>query len=893
MKLAEYLFDQNIADTTINDTSGQGNDATINPVRAGLTPARIVEGVAPEGYRFKSLKFDVDAMPTDHGLNIEPDDQLQFMSVPANPSIRSIDSTRAFTISFWAYHEVLDTSGNPWDGPRTLMGKELFCPQHVCGAEAFYVFVRTKNDTDDPESSVIPEERGELAFTGDGPKIVGAGGISDADTPQTDLGGTTTPAYHVPINSWVHMACVVEPPAGAFPGRWKFYVDGDLKGQRDALPDLADAAQPIFPVDPRVDIRFGNFRSLNRPNPIAFGANDYAFNGYLTGIRIFDHAQTPAEICDDISTDTGTPQVELLTPSIDFGLVAEGLTTVRPVRLSLRGCKSAMATASFVTNDGAFGLPLGATRLIPGINDLSTRSEEVIWVSYRADAPGTSNSGRLRVQVPDAGLDEVIDLAGLSVARPSVSAVLVLDRSFSMDGEAGVPGIKKIDLLREAARSFIDVMREGDQIGLVRYNQDAPPPHFGLTDVGVEELGAGRNDARTFINGSQLVPAGNTSIGDGIFEASNLLDASADDVKAMVVMTDGKENRSRFIADVTTELTNQTYAVGLGTPAGINRDKLDSLTRNSGGYLLVTGEMNTNNRFRLRKFFLQILSDIENTEIIVDPQGIVTPNGPQAISFAVNEADVEADVFLMSENPDGVVLALEAPNGNLINPTNVASFPNVRLIRSNDVAYYRLLFPAFLDDQEGHRGVWKAWVGHAKGQDDVPSVSHLPPAKAGAGIRYSVVARARSSVNLDVALIQDLFEPGSPFAIQVRLRQFDLPLTRNVRVRVIIERPDGSTDELPLFQDADLFTARYEDTFLPGAYQVRVVAEGRSLGNHVIQREKLATGMIVKDGTEAEELPNGLSNALDETNSKLKHLNICCGIVAVLLFLLLLYIVIF
>jgi hypothetical protein len=307
MKIFEYVFNQPEGSTTIIDTSGLNNNAEINPVRPGAAPAKVVSGFAPTGYPYNSLKFSVDDMPTSHGSNIEPDDQLQFLRIPVTPSILNINNTRAFTLSFWAYHEVKpDPGGNPWDGPTTLADKPLFCPQHTCGAEAFYIFVRTKNIG----TSVPISERGELAFTGDGPAIVQAGGI---DT--TGLGGTTSQGYHVPINTWVHIACVLSPPSPV-PGKWQIFVDGSLKGETDALPGLADPTTKIFSTDAAgnpaagVDIRFGNFRGhfppdgVQRPAPIAAGANDYAYHGYLTGIRMYDHAQKQSEILAEINSDT-------------------------------------------------------------------------------------------------------------------------------------------------------------------------------------------------------------------------------------------------------------------------------------------------------------------------------------------------------------------------------------------------------------------------------------------------------------------------------------------------------------------------------------------------------------------------------------------------------------
>src|SRR5262249_18886685 len=128
---------------------------------------------------------------------------------------------------------------------------------------------------------------------------------------------------------------------------------------------------------------------------------------------------------------------------------------------------------------------------------------------------------------------------------------LVLDRSLSMNEDRG-DGQSKHASLQLAASTFVDVMLEGDAVGLVRFNQNAqvlesvvPLGNEGLSDIN-------RSTTKDIINGNGLDPAGDTSIGDGIFEGRGILNAAAGpfDVKSLVVLTDGVENRSRWIADV-------------------------------------------------------------------------------------------------------------------------------------------------------------------------------------------------------------------------------------------------------------------------------------------------------------------------------------------------------
>ena len=889
MRIFEFLFNQAPGSTNITDSSGLGNGGTINPVRAGATPAQVVSGFSPPGYAFNSLKYSVDDMPTSHGAGVEPDDQLQFLGVPVTPSILNINNTRAFSISFWAFHEAMpDPGGNPWDGPQTLGGKDVFCPQHTCGAEAFYIFVRTKNIG----TSVPVAERGELAFTGDGPAIVTAGGI---DT--TTLGGTTSQGYHVPINTWVHIACVLVPPAGPLPGKWQIFVDGELKGEADALAGLADPATKIFSTEADgspasgVDIRFGNFRGhfppdgVLRPAPIASGANDYAFNGYLTAIRMYDHAQTVEEICADIAADTATPEVISFPPSIAFGEVAEGLVTTRPITVEVRGCTDTTLIASFVGAPGSFSMPLGGSVAISGAPRYDGVSEGTIWLAYTTGAVGSMANATVQIDVADAGFSEQIEISARTRARPTASTVLVLDRSLSMDGNVGVPGIKKVDSLRAAARTFVNLMQDGDKVGIVRYNQDAPAPYFPLTDVGLEDIGLGRNDAIAYINGPELEPSGYTSIGDGIFEGGNLLAGSADQVQAIVVMTDGIENRDRMLddPDVVASLTDQTFAVGLGSPSTISTDALDAIVSGPLGYLVVTGEIDSNNRFKLIKYYTQILSDIDNMNIVVDPQGVVTSNKLQKIPYSLNETDIEVDVILLSPEARRLYFAMEAPDGTVIDSDSVGAFPNVRYILKDDIGFFRIRMPVFLDGPEKHVGGWKAHIGLAKKGGGRPDAGDGDDVAAGVSIPYAVMVRTRSNFEFVFHLTQPTLGIGEPFHLNVSLREIGIPVTSRFNVAAQITGPTGAVETVPLAPSGDgAYGLTLDRNVVPGAYTVRVKARGSTFKGSLVEREKTLTGIIQKEklGTETPDRA--------DIEDKLTWLNRCCMFIAALLVILIL-----
>ena len=93
--------------------------------------------------------------------------------------------------------------------------------------------------------------------------------------------------------------------------------------------------------------------------------------------------------------------------------------------------------------------------------------------------------------------------------------------------------------------------------------------------------------------------------------------------KAMVVMTDGNENSgpsvtSQAVHDAVAWFADQVYAIGLGDENNVSATTLAAIAR----YQLITGRITSNEqRFLLTKYFLQILAQIANSAIIVDPVG--------------------------------------------------------------------------------------------------------------------------------------------------------------------------------------------------------------------------------------------------------------------------------
>ena len=320
-------------------------------------------------------------------------------------------------------------------------------------------------------------------------------------------------------------------------------------------------------------------------------------------------------VCSRVIRQTLAPfqpaeSINLATPSISFthvpaGVGGVGVTTYRAIVFEVVTCRT-LHFSIVAGPTGGFGTPSGATVSVTS-DEILPVAEGRLWLSYTSTTPGDSASGSVTVRCTETGQQWVINIVADTIARPRAAVALILDRSYSMTEDAG-DAVTKIQKLRESSNEFISLMQPTDGIGLVRFNQ-AAERIMEVTDGG----GAA---AIATIAGSDLDPAGNTSIGDGVVKGKQMLaDAQAAattpyDVLAMVVLTDGQWNTPPSLATVSASITANTFAVGLGLPSNISVPALTTLCQGHNGFLRVTGAISTDQSMRLTKYFLQVLAGI-------------------------------------------------------------------------------------------------------------------------------------------------------------------------------------------------------------------------------------------------------------------------------------------
>jgi L-Lysine epsilon oxidase N-terminal/L-lysine epsilon oxidase C-terminal domain/von Willebrand factor type A domain len=602
-----------------------------------------------------------------------------------------------------------------------------------------------------------------------------------------------------------------------------------------------------------------------------------------------------------------TASITLLTPHLNFLDVPQGpMGMVREVPLAI--AFEVIAPATAVTLEYAAGGAPAHPQLIASNLSVSvgpTAANAVatarLWIIFRASALGAIPLQTVTVREPVSGQTWNITITANAVARKTAATALVLDRSGSMSEDRG-DGQSKHIALQQAANIFVDVMLEGDGVGIVRYNEDAQvlQPVLALGAGGLSDLN--RAATKDLINGNGLDPAGATSIGDGIFEGRGILDAAAGfDMKAMAVLTDGKENRSRFIADVAAQINAQTYAIGLGTPQNTSAPALQTISGNNGGFLLITGSIGAENRFLLQKYFLQILAGISNAEVVLDPDGELVRGVVQRVPFALTEADAGVDVILLTPDTRIVDFRLQTPTGQIIEPWRAMADPGMRFVLSNGVSYYRLVLPVQLQPSRFEReGTWHALLTigsprtepspdstngvdrsilrgmraqvapaaqslrrrmesqrRAQLAQPAMSASQVAAGAAGAGVAvpgertptvpYSLIVHSYSNLGFDVRAEQSGFDPGAMVELHATVAQSGLP-AGGAAVWAEVTRPDGSMTTLAL---AETSPGRFDAGMMmatAGVYRFRVRAHGSTLKGMPFTRERTLTAAVWRGG---------------------------------------------
>lgn len=561
---------------------------------------------------------------------------------------------------------------------------------------------------------------------------------------------------------------------------------------------------------------------------------------------------------------------------VQFNDVPETESAARAATFRVYGCGTAtlrVKATTPVADPFSILQPASGTLVIP---DASVPYRDGrIWFLFTAGAIAPVSDQNITIECLESGQEFDFVLRANIIERPTVAVALSLDQSGSMNDPAGTSGDLRIDLLKDAALKFVELIGQGHGIAIVRFDHDAYPPTdptypgLPITRINSDSIfDAGRVAAQNAVTSHATNLSGATSVGDGLVEARNVLNAIpiADyDHKALIILTDGLENRAQWLADVGGSIDSRTFAIGLGNETQVDTFALQTIANGTGGYLLLTGLLTSNidDYFKLGKYFLQIMAGVTNNNIVLDPNGFIFPGTTIRIPFYLSDSDIDSTVILMTDY-NVVDIMAETPAGDVINPGNAAGLGIIYNVGSQTRSYRFTLPVAFAAGN--HAGQWHVvlkvndadWKRYTTQDVERPSQSGRSGPGA-SGARYSVEIHTFSNLRMKPRIDQSRHEPGAVVTLRTNLTEYGIPVEGRAAVQVKVTRPDTSVVTCILGEEPEGY---FEKTFtanMSGIYTCRFMARGTTFHGKPFTREQTLTTAVWNGGDDPR-TPTGNEN---------------------------------
>ncbi len=635
--------------------------------------------------------------------------------------------------------------------------------------------------------------------------------------------------------------------------------DDDMRYPIDNVPEITVVAPgasivsttPTYDID-YVDPNYDNQSGSSMATPIVSGlvALMWARNANLTPAQIKEILRNTAETITRNGNDYkrvnaaralegAVALVTLNTPTLVFGDVPEGESRELMIEMTV----SFGATLTFeVVPASLTGLPAEFTVSSDAMTYDPTASSAAvsgITVRYTASSAGSVAFHDIKIKCKETGEEWAVYLLANTVGLPNTGLILVLDKSGSMNSASGIFSMTRMDVLKEAAGIVIDAVRAESTVGAVAFAGDASSASAVVT----LPSGAGTTErGKVIADVDSLTAEGSTSIGDGVrLGDKTIVDADVDK-RALLVLTDGHENTVELIKDVMDEVTASVYAVGMGTAEVIRPAGLTELTVGTGGYVLLTGILDDDNRYKVAKYCLQMLAGITGTSMVVDPVGKLRPRQPIDVAIPITRMDSDVEVFVLSPWKQLVDIDLVDPLGKLIS-SRKESEP-LRSVARWGVHVGVLSAELSKVEPRRRRGIWRARLNvdadrfgaYLNSIDDKDARR-----RAEIGAPYCVMVTCRSVLRMEVRANAAGTRPGSSFRVTAVIAERGLPSTRLCHVTARVEHPGGyRTDHVLDMTSRGVYEMSMEKC-VAGIYTCLVKATGWTSEGDTFAREQIVT----------------------------------------------------
>ncbi|MGH6847200.1 MAG: choice-of-anchor D domain-containing protein [Methylocella sp.] len=469
-----------------------------------------------------------------------------------------------------------------------------------------------------------------------------------------------------------------------------------------------------------------------------------------------------------------------------------------------------------------------------------------------------------------------------------VDVAAVFDKSGSM-GDSIPGGGRKVDAAVQAGQLLVQLIPPdlGNRAGVTRFSTIADS--FEV----MQDVTAGNQAAIVGqINATTLAPGGNTAIAAGAmvglkqFAVPRAGAVPATLSKAMIVLTDGKDNTAFFNPDdnkfytVTgiqasnptpppaTVATNafappgdvKVFAVGLGTGQDIDLVQLAALSSGAGGKFLVADPASAKVGYQLMKYYTQIYMDLVDFASISDPDYLIYPGQTHSIEFDLLRGDMGAMVVIYDlMKRIRLPFFLQSPKGEVIDANFVPPGFQLRSGFTNTSRFLDFRLPPGEPDR--YAGRWKVIIRHdgraclgdpKRGESKELGFRPGDCQEFKDPIEYGIAIGAGSNFRLQAYVTPGPVQVGQPILLAGVVSEAELPVA-GCTVTVDAVAPGGQSWHLTLaddgaHQDGEAndgeYAKEFTNTAIAGSYVFTFRATGQSHDKEPVTRETVLSKYV-------------------------------------------------
>jgi hypothetical protein len=575
------------------------------------------------------------------------------------------------------------------------------------------------------------------------------------------------------------------------------------------------------------------------------------------------------------------PKLVLLTNEINYHEVERDYTFIQAIRIRNGGDANLTFDIEKVDDTDLdhdhFQLETGS------FGPLTPGNTEYIEMKF---SPLANGDKEVEVVVTNSNdltwVPATVRLYGMGVDPKALSTMLVIDRSGSMDGSAG--DVRKIEAANDAGKLYVNILQDNwDYLGITRYNES------NSTIVPLDRISNNKTDALNNLDDythsiGVLYPTGDTGIGGAMQTASDQFDpsiSSSDNAQAMIVLTDGKENEHPYISEVLHGITVvypdlKIFCVGIGDPIetgaggieGIETEKLELISNNTGGLFKIIESIQGDTRYDLEAFYFKIYSIAVGRQTALDPTYLVpyTKETKEIARVNIADCDRDADFLILSESfrdsHPYYSIYLKDPKGQVITPSSTIGGIAVHIKEWGNAQLVRVKFPP-RSEADTYSGEWKLFI---KPEPMVVESRKVPPKKKSTsrtatydtiedyavtlaynfypvGFAVSVGSDYRMKASVTKAKVYK----NQPINLGAELTEAWWPAP-NGSVTVDVRKPNGSRETKIMYDDGlhedgaardGKFGLVYRSTYQTGYYEFLFRGTGYTERGYKVKREEL------------------------------------------------------